>query len=79
MDRLSWKRPVTHMKLINDDTRTIISTFGQYSSKGTIDLDASLVKSFEDIRENLILPRTYEEIRPCIDIISDENLSFNDP
>lgn len=41
-------------------------------------MDASLVKSFEDIRESLIFPRTYEENRPCMDK-SYANLSFNNP
>jgi len=47
------------MKLRNDDMRTMFSTFGKYISKGTIDLDTFLVKSFEDIRESLIFLKTY--------------------
>ncbi|AES61565.1 hypothetical protein MTR_1g086160 [Medicago truncatula] len=43
------------MKLMNDENmRTMISTFGKYSSKEPIKLDASLVGSFKDIRESLI-------------------------
>jgi len=45
----------TQMKLWNDDDmRTMFYVFGEYSSKGSIELDVSLVISFHDIIKNLI-------------------------
>jgi len=41
-------------------------------------MDASIVKSFEEIRESLIRSKTYEEIRACMDILN-EYLSLADP
>jgi len=38
------------MKLTNDDDmRTMFSVFGQHSTRGPIELDASLVRSAEQI------------------------------
>lgn len=45
----------------------MFSIFGQHCTKGPIKLDAFLIKSFRDIHESLILPKTCEEIRACID------------
>ena len=62
----------TQMKLQNDDVRIMFSIFGQYSSKGLIELDTPLVTSFNDILECLIRPRIYEEIRACMEIRYEE-------
>jgi hypothetical protein len=56
----------------------MFSIFGQHISKRPIDLDASLVKYFHDIKENLIRTKTYEEIMPCMDRPYKE-VSLNDP
>lgn len=51
------------MKLMNnDDVRTMFSIFGQYSTRGPIELDASLVRYIEHIQQSLIRPRNYEKI-----------------
>jgi len=56
------------MELMNDDeVRTMFSVFGQCSTKGPIELDASLVISVEQIQPSLIRPRNYEEIRALLD------------
>jgi len=48
----------TQMKLWNNDGVIIIFyTFGQHSSKGPVELDVSLVRSFHDIRESLFQTR----------------------
>ncbi|KEH40583.1 hypothetical protein MTR_1g031920 [Medicago truncatula] len=40
----------THTKLRNEkDVGTMFSIFGQYNTKGPIELEISLVRSFEDI------------------------------
>jgi len=62
----------------NDDVRTMFSIFDQHSLKGPIKLNTTLVWSFQDIRENLIRLRTYEEIRACMDKL-DEDLGLADP
>jgi len=41
----------SQMKLKNDDVRTMFSIFCQYNTKRSIMLNASLVRSFEDIRK----------------------------
>jgi len=56
----------------------MLSLFGQHSSKGSVELDASLVRSFQYIRESLIRPMTYKEINTCINRL-DEDLSLVDP
>jgi len=67
------------MKLMNDDdVRTMYSIFGQYSSRGPIQLDASLVKFVEQIQKSLIRPRNYEEITALLDA-PDEDISLADP
>lgn len=57
--------------------RTIFSIFGQYSTKGPIELDASLAISFEDIQKKLFRSRTYEEIRALMEE-PDEDVSLVD-
>ena len=64
VDSIEYRRPstgsdgsieYTQMKLKNDDdVRTMFSIFDQYNTKGTIELDALLIRSFEDIRKSLI-------------------------
>jgi len=59
---------LTQMKLHNDDdVRLIYSIFGQHSLYGPIEFDASLARSFRDIRESLIKLMTYEEIKASMD------------
>jgi len=77
VDGVDYWRPSTdsarivqfsRMKLENDDDmRTVFSIFGQYSTKEPIELDASLVRSVEQIQKSLIWPRNYEEIRALLD------------
>jgi len=56
------------MKLKNDDdVRTMFSVFGQHDTRGSIELDASLVRSAEQILKSLNRPRNYEEIRPLLE------------
>jgi len=68
----------SRMKLMNDDdVRTMFSIFCQYSTRGPIELDASLVKSVEEIRKSLIRPKNYEEIRALLEA-PDEEISLDD-
>jgi len=56
------------MKLANDDdVRTMFFVFGQHNTRGPIELDASLVRSAEQIQKSLIRPRNYEEIRALLE------------
>ena len=56
------------MKLTNDnDVRTMFFVFGQHSTRGPIELDASLVRSAEQILKSLHRPRNYEEIRALLE------------
>jgi len=58
----------SRMKLANDDdVRTMFSVFGQHSTRGPIELDASLVRSAEQILKSLIRPRNYKEIRALLE------------
>jgi hypothetical protein len=69
----------SRMKLTNDDdVRTMFSVFGQHSIRGPIELDASLVRSAEQIKKRLIRPRNYEEIRALLEG-SKEEVSLDDP
>ncbi|KEH27773.1 hypothetical protein MTR_5g036265 [Medicago truncatula] len=52
---------------MNGDVRTIFLIFGQYSTRGPIELDASLVRYVEQIHKSLIRPKNYEEIRALLD------------
>jgi len=62
----------------DDDVRTMFSIFGQFSTRGPIELDASLVRSVEHIERSLIRPRNYEEIRTLMDAL-DEDINLDDP
>jgi len=67
------------MKLTNeDDVRIMFSVFGQHSTRGPIELDASLVRSAEQILKSLNRPRNYEEIRALLKG-PDEEISLGDP
>jgi hypothetical protein len=56
------------MKLRKDEAvKTMFSIFGQYSPKGPIDVDASLVRFVKEIHKSLIRPRNYEEIRVLLE------------
>jgi len=70
----------SQMKLTNDDddVRTMFSVFGQHSTKGPIELDASLVRYVEQIQKSLIRPRNYEEIRALL-VGPEEEVSLDDP
>jgi len=46
--------------------------------EGPIDLDTSSVRYFQDIHKSLITPRTYEEIKACMDR-PDDDFSLIDP
>jgi hypothetical protein len=68
----------SRMKLTNDDdVRTMFSVFGQHNTRGPIELNASLVRSAEQILESLNWPRTYEEIRALMEPL-DEEISLDD-
>ncbi|KAK2404898.1 hypothetical protein QL285_054200 [Trifolium repens] len=57
----------TSMKLQTDgDVRTMFSIFSQFMTKGSIELEARLVRSVESICSNLIRPRTFDEIAACM-------------
>jgi len=67
------------MKLTNDDdVRTMFSVFSQHSIRGLIELDASLVRSAEQILKSLNRPRNYEETRALLEG-PDEEISLGDP
>jgi len=87
VDGVEYQRPLTdsaggvrftRMKLMNDDNvRTMFSIFGQFSTRGPIELDASLVRTVEHIRQSLIQPRNYEEIKALMDA-PEEDISLDD-
>ncbi|MCI23305.1 hypothetical protein A2U01_0044484, partial [Trifolium medium] len=57
----------TNMKLQNDgDVKTMFSIFSRYMTKGSIELNAKLVRSVEAIMSNLICLRTFDEIAACM-------------
>ncbi|MCI45556.1 hypothetical protein A2U01_0066795, partial [Trifolium medium] len=57
----------TSMKLQNDgNVRTMFSIFSQYSMKGSIKLDATLVRYVQDICSSSIRPRIFVEIAACM-------------
>ena len=69
----------SRMKLTNnDDVRIMFSVFGQHNTRGPIELDASLVRSAEQILKSLNRPRNYEEIRALLKG-PDEEISLGDP
>ncbi|AES77305.1 hypothetical protein MtrunA17_Chr7g0216451 [Medicago truncatula] len=66
------------MKFVNDNNMiTMFSIFGHYNTRGPIELDASLVRSFEQIQKILIRPMNYKEIRTLLDT-PDEYISLAD-
>jgi len=66
------------MKLMNDDdVRNMFSIFGQYNTRGSIELDASLGISVEHIKQSLIQSRNYKEIRALMDA-PDEDINLDD-
>jgi len=66
------------MKLTNDDkVRTMFFVFGQHSTRGLIELDASLVRSAEQIQKSLIWPKNYEETRALLEPPGEE-ISLDD-
>lgn len=70
----------SQMKLTNDgDLRTMFAVFGQHTTRGPIELDASLVKSAEQILKSLHRPRNYEEIRALLEGLEEEEVSLDDP
>ena len=70
----------SRMKLTNDDdVRTMFSVFGQHNARGPIELDASLVRSTEQILKSLHRPRNYEEIRALLEGPEEEEVSLDDP
>jgi len=69
----------SQMKLMNDDdVRTMFSVFAQHSTRGPIELDASLVRSTKQIQKSLNRPRNYEEIRALLEG-PEEEVSLDDP
>jgi len=69
----------SRMKLTNDDdVRTMFSVFDQHSTRGPIELDASLVRSTEQIQKSLIQPKNYKEIRALLEGLEEE-VSLGDP
>jgi len=57
----------------------MFSVFGQHSTRGPIELDASLVRSPEQTLKSLNRPRNYEEIRALLEGPPDEEISLGDP
>jgi len=58
----------SQMNLRNDDdVRTMFLIFGQYNTKGLIELDTSLVRYVEEIHKSLIWSINYEEIRALLE------------
>jgi len=69
---------LSRMKLTNDDdVRTMFSVFGHHSTRGPIELNASLVRSAEQIKKSFIWPRNYEEIKALLEVI-DKEVSLGD-
>jgi len=87
VDDVEYRRPsigsarsvqFTRMKLMNDDdVRTMFSIFDQFSTRGLIEFDISLVRYVEHIQQSLIRPRNYEEIMALTDI-PDEDINLDD-
>ncbi|KEH33197.1 hypothetical protein MTR_3g027265 [Medicago truncatula] len=68
------------MKLKNDDDmRTMFFVFGQHSTRGPIKLDASLVRSVEQILKSLHWTRNFREIRALLEGLEEEKVSLDDP
>jgi len=56
----------------------MLFVFGQHSTRGPIELDASLVRSTEQILKSLHRSRNYEEIRALLEG-PEEEVSLDDP
>jgi len=56
----------------------MFSVFGQHSTRGPIELDASLVRFAEQIQKSLTRPRNYGEIRALLEV-PEEEVSLDDP
>lgn len=70
----------SRMTLPNDgDVRTMFSVFGQHTTRGLIELDASLVRFAEQILKSLHRPSNYEEIRALLEGPEEEEVSLDDP
>ena len=70
----------SRMKLTNDDdVRTMFSVFAQHSTRGPIELNASFVRSVEQILKSLPRPRNFEEIRAPLEGPEEEEVSLDDP
>jgi hypothetical protein len=66
----------------DDDVRTKFSIFSQYNTKGSIKLDAILVRLVQDICSSLIRPRTFDEIVAYMvdpEDNEDEVINLSDP
>jgi len=55
----------------------MFSIFDLHNTRGPIELDASLVRSTEQILKSFIQPKTYEDIRALMEP-PDEEISLND-
>jgi len=67
------KMMYNQMKLMNNiNVRIMFSIFNQYSTKGHNELEASLVRSFEDIQKSLIRLKNYEEIKALMEEPNEE-------
>jgi len=88
VDRDEYRRLLTdstgsvrfsRMKLMNDDdVRTMFSIFGQYSTRGLIELDSSMSRFVEHIQQSLIQTKNYKEIRALMDAPY-EDINLDDP
>lgn len=77
MNGVEYLRPLTEsagrvqfnqMMLMNDDdVRTMFSIFGQYSTKGTIELESSLFRFIEENQKSLLRLRNNEDIRVLLE------------
>ena len=61
----------------DDDVRTMFCIFCQHNTREPIELDASFVRSIEEIRKSLFRSRNYEEIRALLDAPNEE-ISLDD-
>jgi len=57
----------------------MFSVFGQHCTSGSIELDAWLVRSAEQILKSLHRPKNYEEIRALLEGPEEEEVSLDDP
>jgi len=55
----------------------MFSVFGQHITRGPIELDASFVRSAEQIMKSLNRPRNYEEIMALLEGPPDEEISLS--